>query len=155
VIFRELIGFGQGAPRGVVLSAFRQLLTSDGVLYALDEQLAIRSTGSYFKDDRRKFTALLREAISTELELGTARNPLVLRRSIGLLEQLSAEARVAVPDVLALLGIRAKSLGQLGFVGTPWRLPQDSDPDVRAAARDFLRRWERDLSAGIRRRLER
>ena len=155
VIFRELIGFGQSPPRGVVLYAFRQLLTSDNVLYALCEQLAIRSGGCYFKDDRRKFTALLREAISAELDLGAARDPSVLRRSIGLLQQLSAEARVAVPDVLALLGIRAKSLGRFGFVATPWRIPKDSDPDVRMAARDFVRGWERHLSAGIRRTLER
>jgi hypothetical protein len=155
LIFRELVGFSQSPPRGVVLYAFRQLLTSDGVLYALCEQLAIRSGGSYFKEDRRKFTALVREAISAELTLGAARDSLVLRRSIGLLKQLSAEARVAVPDVLALLGIRAKSLGRLGFVATPWRIPRDSDPDVRAAARDFARSWERHLSAGIRRTLER
>lgn len=155
VIFRELIGFGQSAPRDVVLYAFRQLLTSSGVLYALHEQCWIRGQASYFKDDRRKFTALLRETISAELALGANRDSVVLQRSIGLLEHLSAEARVAVPDVLALLGIRAKSLGPLGFVATPWRIPKDPDPGVRAAARDFVRGWERDLSAGIRRSLER
>jgi hypothetical protein len=154
VVFRELIAVGQNGPRAVVLYAFRGIISSDCVLYALQEQCQIRGTAPYFRDDRRKLVALLREAIHAEQALGDSRSPIVLTRSIGLLRQLSEEARVAVPDVLAILGIRAWSLGRLGFVASPWSVAPESDADVCAAARSFAQVWKEHCSSGIRKRLE-
>jgi hypothetical protein len=154
VVFRELIGVGQSAPPAIVLYAFRELISSDCVLYALHEQCSIRGTASYFKDDRRKLVALLRDAIKVERAFGEDRSPVVLSRSVGLLRQLSQEARVAVPDVMAILGIRVGSLGRFGFVASPWGLPKESDAAVLAAARSFAQVWEKHFSKGIRQRLE-
>lgn len=154
VIFRELIGMGSNAPKGIALYAFREVISSDCVLHALYEQCAIRGRASYFREDRRRLVALLRDTINTERALDQARAPIVLSRAIALLGQLSEEARVAVPDVLALLGIRARSLGRLGFVASPWSMPKETDADVRAAAQNFARVWEGQFSRGIRRRLQ-
>jgi hypothetical protein len=152
-IFRELIGFGAAAPRGVVLETLRSLLVEDTVAQALREQCGIRQ-GKFFREDRRRFAALLRDAIRSERERGTERDPRYLRQLFGLLMCLSDEARCAVPDVLGVLGIRVISIGPLGFALSPWKEAKDPDPLVRAAARRFSLIWQGRLSAGIRRRVK-
>lgn len=153
MVFRELIGFGTTASQGVVLETLRSLLAADTVSHALREQCGIRQ-GSFFRDDRRKFATLLRDAVRAERERGEERDPRYLRQMFGLLACLSDEARVAVPEVLGTLGIRVISMGRLGFVLSPWKEVKDPDPLVRAAARRFARIWEDRLSGGIRRRVQ-
>jgi len=153
IVFRELIGFGTTASRGIVLETLRNLMAADTVTYALREQCGIRE-GSFFREDRRKFVALLRDAIRSERERGADRDPRYLRQLFGLLGCLSDESRVAIPDVLGVLGIGAIRIGPLGFTLSPWKEAKDPDPHVRAAARRFARIWEDRLSGGIRRRLQ-